>query len=210
MEIKRKDFFLGRIALSIVISTIIFIIFFLLSNSFLYLLLDNSEKNSLTIQENLDEFSQNENVCNMKSFFKISQLLYEEGKRISFLEEKFGKNNERVRAQKEKYFQLEIIHFLYVKELNKKCNSSLVPILFFYSNMPEFLDESEIKGFILEKFYEKNKNRVIIYSFDFDLNSKEVEDIVKKYNVTGVSVFLGESAKRLEFNEINRYLLASG
>jgi hypothetical protein len=64
-------------------------------------------------------------------------------------------------------------------ELNLNCNTSFVSLLFFYSNEEQYQDKSELYGYILSRFKDENPSRVMIYSFDVNLNSSSINELRK-------------------------------
>lgn len=102
---------------------------------------------------------------------------------IGVLEERLGKDNFRVREQKEIYSMLEARHFSYILDYNKYCRGQINTILFFYSNLPEYKRKSEDLGYILTTL--KNKEpEIMIYSFDYDLNASIISTLTQKYNIS--------------------------
>jgi len=126
----------------------------------------------------------NEGICANVSLKKISDDLGFQGVIINDLENKFGKNDERVLDRKKFYSLVLLEHFEFVKLLNEKCNSNVSTILFFYSNIPDESTKSEDVGRLLDVIGSKNPGKIMIYSFDVNLNSELIKKIKEKYNIT--------------------------
>ena len=62
------------------------------------------------------------------------------------------------------------------------CEDFVNTILFFYSNDEEDLQNSEKIGRFLEIIHSKNEN-VVIYSFDINLRSKLMKNLLNKYGI---------------------------
>ncbi len=175
-----------RIIISFLIATIMFTGLFLISDTISYMNNQKIEEKSDAIlntlqelQKKLDNFS-----CNYGLFIKASEELDDVGVKIALLEKRFGKYNERVLEKKEEYSKIEILHYSLIKKFQENCNRTFFPIFFFYSNSEELYDESERISFILSTFKRKNPEEIMIYSFDYNLNSKTVLELKKRYNIS--------------------------
>lgn len=100
------------------------------------------------------------------------------GYKLTYLEEKKGIINEEI---KKRYFVLETTAYFLSKKVKERCKANYSLILYFYSNKNctkckeqglELLEVKKIKG-----------ERVRIYSFDGDLNSKVVDALKNLYKV---------------------------
>jgi len=212
MEIRKRKFFKGRLFLAFFISAFIFTCIFLISYLVAYSNLVNAENSGKLIESRLNQlnsFATNNSQCDSDSFLKLSILLQEEGSRVSFLEKKLGKENKRVFAQKIFYSDLEIAHFLLAKRLNENCNTSFIPILFFYSNEETLQDQSELMGYILGQFKDENPTIVMVYSFDITLNSSSINELSNSSHVNLIPVIIGPKGEKLFISNIDSlsYLL---
>jgi hypothetical protein len=181
-----KSFYLGRIILSIIVATLLFIGIF----SFGYFIAFENyqgiiKDNDFILNYLIELQTQKEligNSCIDLETLEFSDKLYEMNDFLGRIENQFGKNNPDVIEQKKKFTILQIQHYLIVKENNNNCNLKKPILLFFYSNQVDKIDEAEKKGFILSN-YRKNHPDFIIYSLDFDLDSSLLKTLKRINNV---------------------------
>lgn len=122
--------------------------------------------------------------CDDSLLISSSDIFEQAAFRLTLLEKRFGKNDARVLKQKELYTELQYRHFLITKKFNDQCNSSFFPLFFFYSNVGDLEEESERMGFILTAFEREDAERIVIYSFDFNLDSSVISLLRQTHNVT--------------------------
>jgi glutaredoxin len=150
-----------------------------------------------------------EKVCSQESFSQISKDLGYSGSIINSLEEKLGKEDERVLEQKKFYTLVLLEHLEFLKDYNSICNTSLDYILFFYSNQKGQYKSSENLGKMLDVLTVEKQN-VSVYSFDINLDSELIEKLVKKYNITQAPTIVINGNVKLEevqsINEVKSYL----
>ena len=145
----------------------------------------------------------NKSICTNESLRKVSQNLRFQGVIINDLEEKLGKNNQQVSFRKKFYTLIELEHFEFVNQLNSECNSNITTLLFFYSNKEDDLGKSEDAGRILDTVYQKNPN-LIIYSFDINLESELIKQLLKKYKIEkSPTAIINQNTKITNFRNIN-------
>ena len=174
-----------RLFLAVIISTIIFGIVLMTAYGVSYNNYQGVLTQSNLLEESLDKMDDiiKNQECDNKSLFIASEILDKIGPRIDLLEQRFGKNDPRVLERKKIYSDLEIKHLEIINYFNKNCDKDFITILFFYSNKRELIYESEKIGFILGKFKEDNSERVMVYSFDNNLDHITIHNLIKKYNV---------------------------
>lgn len=195
-----------RIVISFIIATIIFSGGFLLGYIITY-----SKYQSISISQEkiryqlMDLDLQGKLVassCSSFDSYSLSTELDNMGSIIGILEQRFGKTDTKVLEQKKIYSMLEIQHFLLIKDYNKKCNKSIQTILFFYSNSKEFSDQSDKIGYILSSLKVQNKS-IMIYSFDYDLNTSLIKLLKRNYNITqSNTVIINEKIKIVKIENI--------
>ncbi len=124
-------------------------------------------------------------ICLENNFREVSNLLAFQGKSLEDLEDKFGKKDRGVLERKKFYTILLLEHLDYLNLYNEKCNSSIDYVLFFYSNNNLDKDKSVDAGRILDYVY-ANEDDLIIYSFDYNLNSEIIFSLIEKYDIESV------------------------
>jgi len=203
-----------RYLYAFLIGTFIFLIVFALTYSisyFEYQRISNAqmELSYDIFRDKLDYSFFKKNICSEESYKKISGDLRFQGVIIEDLERKFGKDNDMVLFRKKFYSLIELEHFEFVKQINENCKANIPTILFFYSNEKQYLDKSEELGILLSSVYQRNED-VVIYSFDINLNSNLIKDLIKKYNVEEpLTIIINEKTKLVNprnIKEIEQYL----
>ena len=121
--------------------------------------------------------------CDDHAFYVFSKKLEEAGGLICIMEERFGKNDKNVLEQKKQYSLLEIQHFLAVEKYAKACNKDMNFIFFFYSNSDKEGNTAEKVGRILDKVKDEMDQKVMIYSFDYDLDLDTIQLLRYLYKV---------------------------
>jgi hypothetical protein len=172
-----------RLIWAFVIATGIFIIIFVIANSVSYLNYqyivnqNNVIEEAIGVLEDYPEFD----ICEDSSLFLASEQLDIVGNRMSLLEQRFGKNDPRVLEQKKLYSLLEFRHFELVKEFSNKCPQNYTTIVFFYSNIDGKQIASETISYMLSLYKEQGNESVMVYSYDYDLDSELIEELKEKY-----------------------------
>jgi hypothetical protein len=140
------------------------------------------------IQDYIDQIdiAVNNSSCSSELLFETSEKLDYVDNNLDTLEKRFGADDPRVIRQKTLYSELEEKHFEIVKYMNRKCNSSFVTILFFYSNDNEHFENSKFEGYLLDSFKNEYSDRVMVYSFDYALQVNFIQDYLKTYNITEI------------------------
>lgn len=184
----KRKLSVNRLILSLVITILVFIIALLASYSVSYSEYQKiSQKQTETLYRILSfeviSSSTNFSCDSFEAGILASGMDYM-GSIINLLEKRFGKNDVRVLEQKKLYSVLEAEHFIYTKDFNKNCNSNITTILFFYSNENEFSFSADRIGSILSTLKSNRGGRIMVYSFDYNLNEDAVNAFKKIYNVT--------------------------
>ena len=177
MERKIDRSQVGRLILAFLLATLVLSGVFILTNSVTYLNYINSNKQINIISDDINYMknsSQNV-VCSSDFIANTSGTLDLVSKSMTLIESQWGTNDPRVIEEKKLYSDLEAEHLNITLELNKKCGDNFVPVLFFYSNQENAKDKSQAIGFILDDFKTANVERVMIYSFDYSLNSSTIK-----------------------------------
>jgi hypothetical protein len=174
----------SRYLAAFVLATVVFVAIFLIAYSISYFNYQGIYSRNSEVEKFLSEFELSNETCIDPLLYESSDLLDVAGARLGVLERRLGKNHWRVLEQKKLYTRLELAHFNVIKGLNEICDSSFLTVLFFYSNTKELEDASERVGYILNSFKNSDPERVMIYSFDANLDAVEIVDLKKKYGVT--------------------------
>jgi len=174
-----------RYVLAFIIGTVLFFGGFLIVNSLSYLeyqrISNLQDQLAYKIFEDKLGYSLfGQEICSDDAYRKISEDLGFQGRIIDDLERKFGKEDARVLERKKFYSLILLEHFEFVNLINQECGKNIHTILFFYSNDPKYLTQSEDLGRMLGTVYGRNDN-LVIYSFDVDLDSEVIKDLKDKY-----------------------------
>jgi len=203
-----------RYFFAFIIGTAIFLLIFLVSYSVSFFEFNRvaNMQNDLAyeiFQDKLYYSFFNQGVCDSSSLKDISESLNFQRGIIDNLEKRFGKTNSVVLSRKKFYTLVELEHFEFIQTLNSDCNFDIPIILFFYSNNENLIDESESMGRLLDATSINNEN-LIIYSFDFDLNSSLIEMLKEKYNIKEPLTIVINGKTNIirpsRINEIEKYL----
>jgi len=157
------------------------------------------------IEDNIDEIGSylNESSCQNPLLFESSRRLDDVVVKLNLLEERFGFDDERVLEQKELYSMLELRHLDIIRGLDEECNVGFVTVLFFYSNEGRFKDASERVSYILTTFKRMDSERIMIYSFDSNLDSPFVINLKNIHNITDVPIVVVNEEDVLRITHIN-------
>ncbi len=208
---KNRPKYLGKLFVSVIIGTILFMGIFGLANYITYVAYQRTLNQVNTIEKQINELSSflNESDCKNTLLFESSQRLDDAGSKIGLMEREFGKKDKRVLEQKKLYTELEYKHFLIVKKLNEKCETTQDIIFFFYSNEDDFEDVGEEMGYILTIFKMQNPGKIMIYSFDYELDSEIIASLKKEYLISDVPIVVinGEITLKVKnIEDLNKHL----
>ena len=202
-----------KLLLALLITIFVFVNIFLLAYSISFLKYQNVAETESDIKYELLTLNiQKEflNTCNEKVLNSISSELDKLGSIIAILEDRFGKDDEKVLQQKKLYSLIEIQHFLNIKEYSKICNKNIDILFFFYSNEKPYQDEATRIGRILDNLKSERKGSLMIYSFDYDLDLEMIDILKETYNVSSPnSILINEEIVLEEIsskNQLEKYL----
>lgn len=85
--------------------------------------------------------------------------------------------------QKKKFNRREVIYYLFLKDLNLKCNFDQNIILFFYKKAEECPD-CDPMSFVLTDIKKEYGDEVAIFSFDVNMDLPSVNVLLNLYNIT--------------------------
>ncbi len=205
-----RNYYLKKMFYAFILTNIMFLIIILTSLSVSYLNYNNIKSKNSVILESLNKINQLSILnCDDSVLLKASELLDETGIKINLLEIRFRKDDYRVLEQKSIYTALELKHYELIKKLKTECEKDFVTILFFYSNKKEIQEESEKVGFILSTFKNTAPERIMVYSFDADLESEHIKKIKEKYSIEKTPIVIINEKESIEISNIRdleRYL----
>lgn len=205
--------FVRNLIIAFILATLIFVGTFLIGYSVAYAKYREVTKSQETLRYNLLSFDIEKKLvsenCSKFNPYLFSGSMDELGNVLGILEERLGKKDAEVLAQKKIYVLLELQHMFYVLEHNSKCPNKVNTVFFFYSNEIDDKSLSEKTGFMLSSIKNSGKE-VMIYSFDWNLNSDAINLLKEKYGV-GFSntVIINEKTKLVNpsnVQEVLRYL----
>jgi len=195
-----------RYVIAFTIATLIFVLGFAFTNVITYL--EFQRVSSLQgptsykiFQDKIQYTLFDKDICSTESYLQISQDLSHQGQIIGDVETKFGKDDESVLFRKKFYTLIQLEHLEFVKMINERCGKDINIIIFFYSNKEEDLTSSEKLGSVLGSIYERNKDKLVLYSIDLNLDSEIVTSLKEKYNISEESVVILNEEQR--FTQIN-------
>jgi len=202
-----------RFLLAFVIATVIFIGVFLAGYLVSYSKYQKISISQEAIRYNLLSLDLEKQLmsesCDIFDPYYFSVDLDNMGSIIGILEERFGKRDQKVMEQKKIYSMLEVQHFLLIKDYNENCKGQIPLILFFYSNEDDFVDSAERMGFILSSLKSKKKE-IMIYSFDYNLDSNLIKVLKDRYGVSKPNVVVIDEeviiADLKNIDDIEKYL----
>jgi len=181
-----------RFVVAFLIATFLFLFLFFVSYFISYSNYNiiKNQGNIINISISEIELLGNISSCEPDVLLIASDKLDISSSRLRLLEEEFGKTDVRVLEQKKIYSNLMFKHFLLVKKENLYCEQGFATIIFFYSNIGELEKESERMGFILSRFKANYPNKVMIYSFDYDLDYDIINKLKEEYSINSAPLVL--------------------
>ncbi len=201
MEKDKRPLYTGRIILSFILATFLFLSGFWVSELISYKISQETQFEQENLQYEFFNLKLKREIlsdtCNLTEYGSFFNQLEEMGKYMDTLEKRLGKNDKMVLEQKKVYSMLLVQHFLFTKERNEKCGDSFPTILFFYSNRPGYIDESYSLGRILTSLKNQNGD-IMIYSLDYDLDSDLIDILKQKYNISEPNTLIIEEKTKLE------------
>ncbi|MFW5846565.1 MAG: hypothetical protein ACOCUU_00255 [Nanoarchaeota archaeon] len=198
--------YLRNFIIAVILGTIIFIGIFFLG----YILSYYNSQKLIQSQEDLRyellSFEIQKNLlgddCENFNPYLFSEKMDNLGRIIGILEQRLGENNPDILQQKKIYSLLETRHFLYIKENNENCPNEIPTILFFYSNEKNLKERAEEIGIMLSSL--KNQEEVMVYSFDYNLDSNVIDILKQKYNINQPNMLvINEKAIINKFKNVN-------
>ncbi|MBI2004847.1 hypothetical protein HYS79_01640 [Patescibacteria group bacterium] len=106
----------------------------------------------------------------------LSEELNSMAERLSFAENNLNPENDNVVRLKKQYTLLEIKDYLLMEQISKKCNTSPVSILYFYSNQDDCPDCTRA-GDVLT-YLRQTYPSLRVYSFDYHLDLGALQTLI--------------------------------
>lgn len=103
--------------------------------------------------------------------------------KLSYMEANKSQSDNEILLVKKNYSLLEIKDYLLMKELNSKCQSKPIAILYFYTNKEDCPD-CEKMGYVLTYLREQYPE-LRIYSFDYNLDLSAIDTLKSIYKLNG-------------------------
>lgn len=100
------------------------------------------------------------------------------GDRLSYIEGR-GTGEKTLRDLKVQYSLFELKDYLFLKQLNTRCQEGLHFIFYFYTNDDE-CEDCKRQGYVLEKMRKEHPS-LRVYSFDYDLDIPGVSSLKRFY-----------------------------
>lgn len=132
---------------------------------------------SISLQSDIAE----EHICQI-NVFNLTQEKAKLGRKVEDLESKLGKTDPQVMDLKKRYTLLSIRQLLLIRKYNRNCGNGYIPILFFYSNKDN-VSASESQGYVLDYIYKQNKDKIVNYAFDINLETPALNTLKQIYGI---------------------------
>lgn len=206
MEKTKREPFLKNFVIAVFVSFFIFVIILFVTYQVSYFNYSGiKNQNSLINQSisQMDSLLTNKSFCDDSILLNSSIILDENGKRISILETRLGFDDPIVLEQKKIYFSLEFKHYQIINLFNKNCKKDFSPFLFFYSNKKvKFYNED--MGPILSTFKSEHPEQVMVYSFDYDLDTPLIESLKEDYSIQKAPIVISPNGEKIYLENIDQ------
>lgn len=113
---------------------------------------------------------------NLPENTSLSQELSDLGERLSFTENRLGRDDPQVLELKKSYALLEIRDYLLTQKLARTCKAKPVTVLYFYSNAGD-CPTCDRAGYALS-YLRQTYPHLRVYSFDYNLNLGALRTLV--------------------------------
>jgi len=123
-------------------------------------------------------------ICDV-DIFSLTKDKIRLGQELDYLEHKFGKKDPKLLPLKKEYTLLSIRQWLLVKRAKEECEKNWNIILYFYSNEKN-ASTCESQGYVLDYLYSKHSDSLVIYAFDFDLDTPALNTLKSIYGIKQV------------------------
>jgi len=177
----------NKMIFALIITLLVFITIFLVSYAVSYSQYQKTSREQTIVISKILNFNIKNSLLGQSCTNFVSNDLSLEldhmGNILNLLEERLGKNNLDVLEQKKLYTSIEAEHFVYVRNYNHECDKEVSTVLFFYSNLEPFSRNADSIGYVLSSIKANRNQEIMIYSFDYDLDSEATRLLKGVYNV---------------------------
>lgn len=189
---RKNNVYIPRLILALLMATLLYILIFNISYSVSYLTFQkvSSANNILKTYNTELESYLKEELCGQEVIQKSSEKLDDAGSKLSLLETRFGKQNMQVLEQKKIYTEILNNHKELTGKFVQECNLNTTIIIFVYSNEEKIEKESERIGIILSTLKNKYKEKIMVYSFDYNLNSSVIDELKEKHQIKTAPIIM--------------------
>lgn len=179
---------MNRFIFALIITILLFLTIFLISYSVSYSQYQKVSREQTLVLSRILNFDIKNSLlgqsCVSLSSNELSLELDHMGSILNLLEERLGKANPNVLEQKKLYAAIETEHFIYVLNYNQDCGKNVSLVLFFYSNLEPFSRTADSIGYSLSSIKADRNQDVMVYSFDYDLDSEVIQLLKDIYGVS--------------------------
>jgi hypothetical protein len=130
-------------------------------------------------------------TCNYLNADSLSKELVDVGSQLDTLEQRRGSEDTEVLQLKNRYAILEIQHWLFTERAKQQCNTTDIPVLYFYDTKCASCKQ---QGEILTTVRASHPY-LRVYSFDVNLSNPALDLLKQKFNIksTPTLVILNQS-----------------
>lgn len=125
-----------------------------------------------------------------ESISEYSESLADKIDKLS--ESSLFKNRELENAKKD-YFLSLINNWIYIEQIKKNCNSSIVTVLFFYNDSCKDICDDE--SFYLSYYKNKEAGKLMVFMIDKEVDAPIIKVVTSNFNVTEVPAIVINSNK---------------
>ncbi|MGM5488782.1 MAG: hypothetical protein ACQESG_07575 [Nanobdellota archaeon] len=119
-------------------------------------------------------------LCENINMTSYNTEMYELGKRITYMEEVYGYDSEKVQPMKNYYSLLLIRQLVLNKKADQECNLSTPNVLYFYTNRD--CEDCSDQGLVLTSVHKKYPF-FNTFAFEYHLENHALDFLKKKYEI---------------------------
>ena len=190
-----------RFILALFITIMLFVSAFLLSGKFTNTKIDEvraiQDKISTDILSTETRFvllgaSSCDHISSSEDFeVGLTNELSEMARRVKFMENQLGYEDQRVSLIKDQYALLQIKDYLIRKQLSERCKEELPTILYFHG---VDCDDCQEQSIVLDEIHEKYPD-IRIYWLDKDKNTPALDTLISMFSIDTIPALVVEEDK---------------